>query len=405
MKVLGVIAEYNPFHFGHYYHLQKAKELTGASAVICIIGSSFLQRGEPALVDKWARCQMALHAGADLILELPIVFSCRSALWFAMGGVKSLASTGIITHLAFGAETTDLNKMQQIARILNQENSSFVKNLEKYLDLGYSYPKSRSLTLQTILNTPENDFINDLDKPNNILALAYLQVLESLNSKIEPVLIKRLGHYHSLQPENGIASATAIRKLILEKNPLWYKYVPESTKEILTLEFNQGKGPVSLQSVEQSIMATIRRKTPKDLKNIIEVKEGLENRIWQLAQSSGNITSLIEKLKTKRYTYTRMQRLLTHIFIRFTNDLSITSPEYLRVLGFNSKGQELLQLMKTNCQLPIITKFAQGYDQVSEIGKKVMDLEARATDLYTLAFPNPQVRQGRQDFYRSPIII
>jgi len=404
MRVTGIIAEYNPFHLGHLYHLKQAKEISKSEGVIAIMSGSFLQRGEPALVDKWARTEMALKAGVDLVLELPVVFSCRSAYRFAQGGVKSLAATGILTHLAFGAETNNLQGLRAVARKLNNENDTFGETLGNFLDLGYSYPKSRTLTLERQL--VNNDFVlSELDSPNNILAIAYLRVLEQLDCRIEPVTVQRIGSFHAQQPELGIASATAIRKLIENNDRSWLEYVPPPVGQILLREFKKGKGPVTLKALDQSILAVLRRMKIEEIKKIIEVSEGLENRLWELTRQTGNVEELLAKLKTKRYTYTRLQRLLIHAYLNFTQDLSTEEPEYLRVLGFNTQGKELLRLIKKYSQLPVITKFAQGYREVSEQGRKILDLEIVATNLYNLAFSNPEYRLGQQDFYRSPIII
>ncbi|NLW25502.1 MAG: nucleotidyltransferase [Clostridia bacterium] len=405
MKVLGIIAEYNPFHLGHLYHLQTAKRKINPTATIAILSSNFLQRGEPALIDKWARCETALRNGIDLVLELPVAFSSRSAMWFASGGVQSLAATGIVTHLAFGAESSDLKKLQLIADFFNHEEHSFQKSLDEYLKQGFSFPHARSLALNKVMGSDANDFINELNNPNNILAIAYLRNLALLSEKIEPVLVKRLGNYHAQRPENQFASATAIRRLIKEKNSSWVNYVPETTKEVLLKKFQDREGPVFLENLEQGILSCLRRMSPAEISNIIEVNEGLENRLWKMALETGTIYELIEKLKTKRYTHTRIQRLLIHLYLGFTKNDVFTQPYYLRVLGFNEKGQKLLKLIKTKARLPIITKLAHGYKNIDESAKKMLELEIRATDLYTLAYPDPQKRKGRLDFYRSPIVI
>lgn len=404
MKVLGIVAEYNPFHLGHAYHLNQAQKITQADGVVCIISSSFVQRGEPAIIDKWSRAEMAIAAGADLVLELPTFFSCRSAFWFAKGSVQSLAALGIITHLAFGAETAHLEKLDLIATILNEESPLFVNFLEENLKLGYSYPKAREITLKKIIKNNNLD-IEDLNNPNNILAIAYLRILKSLNSTISPIIIKRKGSYHAQQPEKNIASATAIRKMILENNSQWHNYVPPTTKDILEDNFKQGKGPVSIDSIEQGILTSIRQGGLARLKTILEVREGIENRLWQAAQTTGSIKQLLTSLKTKRYTYTRLQRLLIHSYLNFTKDCNFSNPEYLRILGFNKKGARLLKIAQEKSSLPLITKFANGYNTVSKEGKKMLDFEVQATDLYVLAYQNPQMRIGRQDFYHSPVII
>lgn len=395
MQVIGIIAEYNPFHLGHLYHLQEAKKKIENNGVVAIMSGSFLQRGEPALVDKWVRTEMALKAGVNIVLELPTAFAVRSAHWFAQGGVKSLAATGIVTHLAFGAETENLSHLKDLAQKINNEDPDLSQRIEEYLKLGYSYPKSRSLALGN----------HDIYKPNDVLAVAYLRVLDQLESTMEPILIKRIGNYHAQKPEKGIASATAIRKLILNNDPSWVRYLPHWSSQLLLSAFKSGRGPVTLKSLEQAIMAVIRRMSPQEIKGIIEVSEGLENRLLEIAQQTGDIEILLNKLKTKRYTYTRIQRLLIHLFLNFTEELSIDSPQYLRVLGFNKRGRELLKIMKKRSTLPIITKFSRGYQEVNNTGKRILDLEILATDLYHLGFPKTQERKGHQDFYRSPMII
>lgn len=401
MNILGIVAEYNPFHLGHLYHLQQAKKKINPFATICILGSNFLQRGEPSLIDKWARTEIALKSGIDLVLELPVAFSSRSALHYATGSIESLHSTGILTHLAFGAETGNLHLLQKIAKFLNNEDEIFKIHLDKYLTAGNSYPKARSLALKEVLTLNEEEILL-LDNPNNILGLAYLRILDKLNSSIKPVIIKRKGTYHSTNPLEGFASATSIRKLIKEKNSAWKQYVPDFSRDIIESEFSKGKGPVFLEDFEQSIFSTIRRSNPSELRRIIEVNEGLENRIFQYAEETGSILNLTEKLKTKRYTYTKIQRLLTHIYLNYEKSLDFTEPLYLRVLGFTPKGQEILKMMKKSAKLPIITKFTKGYDELNKKGKEMLDLEIRASDLYSLAFSNPSMRKGRQDYYTSP---
>lgn len=399
MKIMGIIAEYNPFHLGHSYHLNKAREIIQPDGIIAVLSGNFLQRGEPALIDKWARAQMALRGGIDLVLELPAAFACRSALWFATGGVKTLENTGIVSHLAFGAEANNLKILLEVANLLNSETPEFKTALAKYLDQGLSYPQARHLALETL----DHQNLKGLENPNNILAIAYLRSLELIQSQMQPVLIKRQGNYHSTNIEEGFMSASAIRHSFAVNNRIWQEHVPPTTKDILEEQVAQGKGPVYFHNFSESILAIIRRSSPNELKNIIEMEEGLENRVFQVAQSATSLNELMEMLKTKRYTYTRIQRLLIHILINFRQDCIFEEPQYLRVLGFNNQGKELLKLIKTKSLLPIITKFAHGRKLLSPAGQKMLDLETRATDIYALGFPAQEHRCGRQDFYRSPI--
>lgn len=399
MKIIGIVAEYNPFHLGHSYHLNKAREIIQPDGVIAVLSGNFLQRGEPALVDKWARTQMALKGGIDLVLELPTAFASRSALWFATGGINTLENTGIVSHLAFGAESDNLSILMEAANLLNTETPEFKKSLAKYLDQGLSYPQARNMALESL----GYQNLKGLENPNNILAIAYLRSLQMIQSQMEPVLIKRKGNYHSTNPEEGFMSASAIRHNLAENSRIWQEHVPSTTKEILEEQIALGKGPVYSRNFSDSILAIIRRSSLHELKSIVEMEEGLENRVFQIAQSSTSLSELIEKLKTKRYTQTRIQRLITHILINFKQDYVFEKPQYLRVLGFNKQGKEMLKLIKVKSQLPIITKFAHGQKLLQPAGQKMLELETRATDIYALGFPAQRHRYGRQDFYRSPI--
>ncbi|SMB93580.1 Predicted nucleotidyltransferase [Desulfonispora thiosulfatigenes DSM 11270] len=402
MKVLSIIAEYNPFHYGHLYHLNEAKKSVNPDITVCILASNFLQRGEPSIVDKWSRTKMALHAGIDLVIELPVAFSCRSAFYYATGAVTSLVKSGVVTHLSFGTEANNLLQLQKIAQVINNEDALYKSVLHDFLGAGFSYPKARILTLEKVLDL-KNDDLRELDNPNNILALAYLQVLDILKNDITPVGILRKGDYHSLDPNHGFASASAIRKLIKNNDPNWKNHVPSFTREILENDFKDGKGPLFLDNLEQNIIAIIRRTNPLELQKIIEINEGLENRIYQSAQKHSSIKELLTELKTKRYTYTKIQRSLTHIYLNYEKSLDLKEPKYLRILGFNSKGQSLLKHMKSSSELPLINRFSNAFKIVDSTGKKILDLEARASDLYSLALPNPNQRYGKQDYYNSPI--
>lgn len=410
MNVLGIVAEYNPFHEGHLYHLNESRRIVKPDFTICILASNFLQRGEPSLVDKWSRTKMALEAGIDLVLELPTAFSCRSAFYYASGAITSLVKTGLTTHLAFGTETSDLSQLQDIAHIINKEDPIFKSLLHGFLDKGHSFPKARMLSLEKVLDLNPGA-LDLLDRPNTILALSYLQVLDILKSDISPVGILRKGDYHSLDSHDNtqgsspvkFASASAIRELIKNEDSLWEKNLPDFTRKILVDEFEKGKGPVFIDNLEENIIATIRRSSPFELEKIIEINEGLENRIYQAAQKHSNIHELLAEIKTKRYAYTRLQRSLAHIYLNYEKDLNFTEPSYLRILGLNTKGQTLLKYMKEKSQLPLINKFASAFKMVDPPGKKMLELEARASDLYSLAFTNPQYRHGRQDYYTSPL--
>ncbi|HHW92249.1 MAG TPA: nucleotidyltransferase [Firmicutes bacterium] len=424
MLVTGVIAEYNPFHHGHSHHLKEARRLTGADFLLCILSGNFTQRGEPAVVNKWARTRMALENGADLVFELPVVYAVRHAQGFAAGAVKLLEATGVVDYLVFGSEHGHTPELKALADFLGQENLPFRERLKTYLEQGYPFPAARSMSLIDYHKqkdipgleglTPEG--VNTLVRhPNNILGLEYLQALKQIKSAIRPLTIPRLGAgYHEKKLTTRIASATAIRLALHNKNrnsPL-LKFMPPKAWRILLEEINEGRAPVFLDSFAPQIIALLRRTPLAELRQIAGVGEGLENRLKGVASSSGTIEALLAGLKTKRYTHTRLQRLLLHLLFNFTGeDASDFSPQrepcYLRLLGFTPRGRQLLKCIKKRATLPLVTKPARDlvpHIQTSQRTARMWELECLATDLYVLAYPCPRAHQAGQD-YTQPLVI
>lgn len=401
MHLLGVIAEYNPFHYGHAYLLTQAKIKSHCDAVIAIMSGHFTQRGEAAIYDKWQRTAMALHNGADLVLELPTAYAVRSAYDFALGGVLSLAAAGIQT-LAFGCAHPHLADLERLAQTLVTEPLPYRALINKYLQQGLAYPKAQQLAMDEWL--PELSPL--LKEANNLLAIHYLQILKRYHLPIEPLAIKRQIAQHGEQKaaENSIfASSTAIRQLLYDNSPNWRNYVPPSVAQIIT---NSPK-PVALDAFSQTILTLIRRSKATDLQAFPDVSEGLEHRLWQAAQKSCDISTLCASVKSKRYTYTRLQRILCAILLGLTKQKlqSAAQPAYLRVLGFNDTGRQALKYMKSHAALPIITKTASAQSLLNTDGQNLFNLDCQATDIYHLAYKDTRLSQGRQDFYKSPIII
>lgn len=408
MNVLGIIAEYNPFHNGHRYHLEQARQKACADGVVCVMSGNFVQRGEPAFLDKWARAQMALNQGVDLVFELPVLYATRSAYWFAKGGVLSLYRTGIVSHLAFGVETAEPALLKEIAKLLANEPASFQKLLRQELKTGSSFPKARAKALPAEL--AEEDRL--LHSPNNVLALAYLQVLEEEKIPLTPVMIQRQGsgyHDRTLEP-NKLPSATALRQALLNGNAKLHElteYMPVTTQEIIAAEYRAGKGPFSLTLLDAPLLTLLRRASREELRQIVEVTEGLENRIQKTAASAENIAGFLDALKTKRYPYTRLQRFLIHLLLNYTKKeetLLSEGPPYLRLLGFTPKGQGLLKMMKQKAVLPLITKGSQikKYLPDSRL-QQFWEFDVRATNLYSLLYPDAARRQGNFDYLRKPV--
>jgi cytidyltransferase-like protein len=431
-RVVGTVVEYNPFHNGHLYHIQQAKQQADTDLCVCVMSGHFLQRGEPALVDKWIRAEMAVAGGVDLVLELPYVYAGQTAETFASGGVAMLQATGLVTHLAFGSETTDLALLAPIADMLITEPQDFQDDLKVHLDKGLPFPAARQQALLQYFSEHDECLPADavqrlpkvLSRPNTILGLEYLKALRKMKSGIQPLPIQRLGaDYHDpVLTDHAIASATAIR-LNLQKAwqpPLTWKkrrqmlsrisnYVPASTVKILNRAICMGKGPVLPEHFASLLQYALRRSTSEELADVGDVREGLEHRILTVSRTASSWTSILEHLKTKRFPRTTLQRILIQILLGYTqNDAFMTQchgPAYLRVLGFSQRGQDLLRMMKDTASLPVVHRLAVFERQLwssptahNAAALRMLDLDRLATDLFVLAYANPLQRNGGQDY-------
>lgn len=430
MRTVGLIVEYNPFHNGHLYHLKQALETTGASYSIAVMSGNFIQRGEPAIVNKWARARMALAAGVDLVIELPFAYAVNSARNFADGAVRLLDATGVVDYLCFGSEAGTLSLLAPIAKIAHKEPGPFKKILKAELDKGNTFAKAQATALAATYTTYTSDNLQIdsktletlLSTPNNILALEYLRALLEINSSIEPKTIQRIGAgYHDpLKPGSQIASATSIRKEFMAQ-PLdkalenIKRAVPDATFKILEEQFSLGKGPVLLKHFNKIVLALIRRATPEDLRQIPDISEGLENRLKKSALTATCIETLISQAKTKRYTWTRLQRALMQYLINYTSlDATIFShaggPQYLRILGFSEKGKDLLSLIKERTRLPIITRPAEHFkssmvepDPQNYAISRMLQLDILSSDIYQLAYSGSSLHRAGDDYRTEPI--
>jgi len=408
MQTIGIVAEYNPFHCGHQYHIAQSKlQCPEADGIIAVMSGNFTQRGEPAIFDKWTRTKAALQGGADLVLELPTVFATRSAGYFARGAVLTLAATGIVSHLSCGVENTPQQDMactlQQIAALLADEPEPYREALQHSIGEGMAYPQARQKALQELhISGAEL-----LDTPNNILALEYLQNIASDNLPIAPLLIPRAGNYHAEHipaDTKQFASATAIRKLILEDNRTWLNQMPDLCAQTLSEHLSKAYPPMHIDDFLHPLLFLLRRTTPSELQTMAEMTEGLENRILEAAHRDiHSVNDLCMAIKSKRYTYTRIQRTLLHILLNFTDQYAANEPAYIRVLGFNATGQKLLKEMKKKAQLPVLIRPARQKNELSEQGRKLLDLDVRATNLYYTGYQNPALRKTGLDYTILPI--
>lgn len=437
MKILGIIVEYNPFHNGHLYHLFKAKEITGADYIVAVMSGSFLQRGEPAIINKWGRTRMALNAGVDLVIELPFVFSTQDANGFAFGAVKLLDSLHIIDYLCFGCETDNLDTLYSISNFLNTEPQKYKELIVCNSKNGYEFPRVRSQALCEYhkifgIDGLEKISTMELSKllkyPNNILALEYIKHLLNLKSKIKPIAIKRMGaSYHQKNIKGKISSATSIRNEILKKlnspktdlfmlNDRVKSTIPPSGFPVLEKELREGRGPITLDSYRQYILASLRRMTLEDISRVQGVTEGLENRIKKASLKSYTVEQLINSIKTRRYTRTKIQRIILHLMMNLSKkDVKIFNrcgPLYARVLGFSKKGKTLLRTIKKSSSTPLISKLSNYLRQtISEENNnvrnrliKMLDYDILATDIYVLGNEKAEDRVARLDFTHKIVI-
>ncbi len=346
---VGVIAEYNPFHNGHMYHLKKIKEMFPNEEIVAVISSSFTQRGEPSIINKWDKTDICLKAGIDLVIELPYVFSTESADYFSYGALTILEKLGV-DKFVFGSETNDIDIFKKIVDI-QLNNEDFDKLVKIYLKFGNNYPTALSLALKDLDGEV-------LTLPNDLLGISYVKIIKENNYKIKPFCIKRTSDYNSLSIDNNISSATAIRKALEENKDVSF-LVPDFVLEKFSeLHFKEDY----FKFLKYKIMLD------DNLERYQTVDEGLGFKLKKEIISSTSYDELIEKTKSKRYTQNRINRMLNHILCNFTKEKKSKCQdlEYIRILGFNDKGQIFINKNKKKCDLPIISNFSKNKSVMME---------------------------------------
>lgn len=409
-RVIGVVAEYNPFHNGHYYHLQATKEITGAEYCVAVISGNFTQRGDTSIVNKWAKAYMAICGGADLVIELPTVYSISSAENFASGAVKILDNLKVVDAISFGAEANDLATLNNIAKVLYEEPKAYTNILSHELKKGISYPAARENALMMYLNDIKR-YANTLSSPNNILAIEYLKALKIQKSKLEPIMIRRKKvYYNDNKIVDDFASATAIRKLLQDgEYANLRKVIPRSSYTIIGQESRKGGMVLSLSKYEKEIIYTLRKMTVEEIADLPDVSEGLQFAIKNAANEANNLKDLISNIKSKRYTQTRIQRILLYALLGIDKKLMENSRKvvpYVRVLGFTQKGKSLLsEISRRNPKLNIITSLKKYMDQNQNKNKvlaEMLEKDIFATDVYTLGYIGES--KANLDFTNNMII-
>ena len=380
MKAVGIICEYSPFHNGHLYHIQKVKELYPNHKAILILSGNFTQRGLVSILNKWDKTSIALHYGVDLVIELPFVFATQSADIFAHGAIQLLNELKV-EYLVFGSESNDIDSIKNLASIQLNDNN-YQKKVKEYLDNGENYPTALSKALKDISG-------KTITLPNDLLGISYVKEIIRTNSNIIPVSIKRTNDFHSIQSDNEFMSATGIRKLLKDGKDIC-KYVPSETINILRNHiYNQDD---YYKLLKYQIILNENK-----LSTYQTVDEGLDKRIINSIFKSNSYEELVNNIKTKRNTYNKIMRMLTHILIGFTKEEASKNQDisYIRILGFNKNGQAYLNEIKKDIKYPIVKA-------CNEIEDDMLKIELRSTKVYANTVENNELIQ--KEYSKMPII-
>lgn len=369
MSVTGIIAEFNPLHKGHEYLINKAKK-TGP--VVCVMSGNFVQRGDTAIAEKGIRTLAALQSGVDLVLELPVLWAMSTAQNFALGAVSILDSIGC-DRLIFGSESGKIEELEKVAQVLN--STEFSNVVREKIKEAITFAKAREEAAQSL--GIKNDI---LQGANNNLGIEYICAAKKMNSKLEFETIQRKGAAHDALVEDEFVSASLLRqKLQIGDREFCEKYMSQNVLEL----FDNSKLS-DISKIESAILAVLRTRTPKDLEQLPDVSEGIENKLFDAIKKSSSLEELYENIKVKRYTLARIRRLVLSAFIGENNSLFMKEPPYIRVLGFNKVGEALLRENVCKSRIPVVMKVSE-IDKLSDTAKNVFSTECLATDLFALS--------------------
>lgn len=399
-KAIGIVAEYNPLHNGHLYHIQQSRELSGYHDIVIVLSSHFVQRGEPAFLDKWTRSEMALLAGADLVIELPTVYSCHNAGVFANAAIDLLKSTGIVEYVSFGMETPTI-LLNTISDILIQEPEPFKFLLRSFLNMGFSFVEARAKSLEELVPGAA-DF---LKKPNNSLALSYVKRIRESSYSLKVIPVKRISScYHEENLQGPISSATSIRTATRKGQiQLASESIPGQTKDLFTQNIESGRALLSLDIFWRILKTTILRSESGCLGGYAEISEGIENLFKKMAPNSNSWEELVNSCISRRYPRGRVQRNLIHILLGIDHGdnrcFQKLGPAYIRILGANKRGKAMIRKMRETATLPVITRASAPYSPYS---RKMMDLEHRAGAIWELLIESPVPEHEKK---RIPLMV
>ena len=391
MKLIGIIAEYNPFHNGHKLHIEESKKAVPRdTAVVCVMSGDFVQRGEAAVFSKFARAEAAVKCGADLVIELPLPWALSSAEGFARGAVGLLGELNCVDYLSFGSECGDLAILNSLATALI--DPALDAEIREELKSGVSYAAAR----QAALSKSIGSLADHLESPNNILAVEYLKAIYTQRLRMEPLTVKRIGAGHD---EEG-GSASHVRRLMaLEKTIK--KFVPKDAYALYKRETEQGRGPVFMQDLENAILSRFRMLEEKDFAIIPDDSEGLGNRLYAAAREETSLDGILSAAKSKRYALSRLRRMCLCAALGIKKGEAEGLPPYARVLAANETGKAVLKLINDKASIPVITKPA-SVKELSEECRSLFEQCSKAHDLYVLGYKALEERRGSADWRTSP---
>ena len=381
MKICGVIAEFNPFHNGHD-HLINTIKSDNDSVVVAVMSGNFVQRGEPAIISKFARAKAAILSGVDLVLELPLPYSISTAMYFANGGIDILKSLGVVDTLCFGSESGNIAPLTAVASRLN--NPEFKSFLKEELSSGITFAAARQKAFEKFSPNVESSI---LENPNDTLAIEYILAAERLGLKVDYKVVKRFGAAHDSHIKtDNICSASELRKtpsLLDLKEP----YMPKASYDIFAEEISN-KHYSSMYLLDRAMVAHLRTITPEKLRLAPDISEGLENRIITAANSFSTMDEILTAVKSKRYTHARLRRIILASYLGVTAELQKQSVPYIRVLGMNENGAKILSLASKHTKTPLIASIKEA-ERINSKAAEFARLEVKAGDIFSLSLQRP----------------
>ncbi len=397
MKIVGIVAEYNPFHKGHAYQIQKVREIYGEdTAIVCVMSGDFVQRGEPAVYSKFARAEAAVRCGADLVIELPLHISIGSAERFADGAIRILGNLGVVEHLVFGSERDDIALLEHTAEILSSSDFDFP--IKEFLENGCSYPTARSSVLREMMGGEDATAL-----PNDNLGVEYIRAIRRHKFSMAPQTVLRKGAFHDQVYEGSMKSGSELRGLLRTGTDI-SEYVPNEAYAVYARESQRGRGPVFLENLEQAMLSRLRLLPMECYTMLPDASEGLEHKLYKACRRESKLSGIYDTVKSKRYTHARIRRMtmcaVTGVHARDYDEDNL----YARVLALNERGGHVLRMSEAKRNIDVISKPSAA----RALRKERLDMfckSADAHDLFVLGYCGEDNRRGEQDWVTSPVFV